>query len=129
MKQLIFAAFLIAVSALPAAAQMSMTNPPPMTAEAVANSSAGTKIYFVFRVDRLERTTAVGHVLDPAGEREYRMTPSSLSLHVPNDIPVVMGSRDDIKAGAVVFVYGVATKPKAADASKLVVITPYVKVD
>jgi hypothetical protein len=38
-----------------------------------------------------------------------------------------MGSHDDLKPGTVVYVYGVATKPKAADATKLVVITPYVK--
>lgn len=118
MNVLILAAMLLA--------QMGMSNPPAMSAAEIAQSSAGTPLHFVLRIDRMQRVTVVGHVLDPAGN-DYRVTSSVISVHVANDLPVVMGSHDDLKPGAVVFVYGVATKPKAADATKLVVITPYVK--
>ncbi len=39
-----------------------------------------------------------------------------------------MGSADDVHSGAVLYVYAVATKPRAADATKIVVVTPYVTV-
>lgn len=119
MKTLVLAAMLLA--------QMNMSNPAAMSAAQIAKSSAGTQLYFVLRIDQMERTTALGHVLDPMGSNGYRVTSSVIALHIANDLPVVMGSHDDLKPGAVVFVYGVATKPKAADATKLVVITPYVK--
>jgi len=108
-------------------AQMSMSNPPAMSAAEIAKSASGTELHFVMRIDQMQRTTATGHVLDPISGNQYRVSPSVISLHVANDLPVVMGSHDDLKAGAVIFVYGVATKAKAADATKLVVITPYVK--
>ncbi len=106
---------------------MGMGNPPAMSAADLAKSASGTELHFVMRIDQMQRTTAVGHVLDPVNGNQYHVSPSVMSLHVANDLPVVMGSHDDLKPGAVVFVYGVATKPKAADATKLVVITPYVK--
>ena len=119
MIHFIFAAVLIA--------QMGMGNPPAMSAAEIAKSSSGTQLHFVLRIDQMQRTTAVGHVLDPISGNQYHVSSSVLSVHVANDLPVVMGSHDDLKPGSVVFVYGVATKPKAADATKLVVITPYVK--
>lgn len=125
MKHLILTLTLVMASTFPALAQM--TNPPAMSATDIAKSSSGTQLHFVFRIDAMQRATAVGHVLDPVNGNTYHVTPAVISLHVPNDLPVVMGSHDDLKPGAVVFVYGVATKPKAADATKLVVITPYVK--
>lgn len=106
---------------------MSMSNPPAMSAAEIAKSSSGTQLHFVLRIDQMQRTTAVGHVLDPVSGNQYHVSSSVVAVHVANDLPVVMGSHDDLRPGAVVFIYGVATKPKAADATKLVVITPYVK--
>ncbi len=108
-------------------AQMSMANPPAMTSADIAKCTPGTQLHFVLRIDRMQRTTAVGHVLDPVSGNGYHVSPTVLSVYIANDLPVVMGSHDDLKPGTVVFVYGTATKPKAADATKLVVITPYVK--
>jgi hypothetical protein len=119
MKELILAATMIA--------QMSMSNPPAMTGAEIAKSASGTQLHFVLRIDQMQRTTALGHVLDPVSGNDYHVSSSVIAVHVANDLPVVMGSHDDLKPGAVVFVYGVATKAKAADATKLVVITPYVK--
>lgn len=125
MKRLIL--FLaLGAAPLPAIAQ-GMSSPPAMSATEIAKSATGTQVYFVLRIDRMQRTTAIGHVLDPVSGTTYHVTPSIMSVHVANDLPVVMGSHDDLKPGGVIFVYGVATKPKSADATKLVVITQYVK--
>ncbi len=98
-----------------------------MSAAELAKTSTGAQLHFVLRIDRMQRTTVVGHVLDPIGGNDYHVSASVISVHVANDLPVVMGSHDELRPGAVLYVYGVATKPRAADATKLVIITPYVK--
>ena len=106
---------------------MGMQNPQAMTSAQIAASGPGTKVYLVARIDGIRRTMANAEILDPIGNSTsaYRDSHVKLALYVPNDLPVIMGARKDLKPGAIVFVYGVTTGKGRADATKAVVITPY----
>jgi hypothetical protein len=127
MKCLLLSALIAVFMTPPALAQMGMGNPPAMTAGAISKAAPGTKLTFVMRIDTIKRAQASGPVLDPVSGRTYHVSSSVLTVHMASDMPVIMGSRDELKPGAIVYVYGVATKAKAADATKVVVVTPYVR--
>lgn len=119
MKILILIALLLA--------QM-MAPPPAMTDTALAHSRPGQKVNLVVRVDGFGRHTISGHVLNRVTDASYTLTKSTIAIYAPQETSFVMGSSDDVHPGAVLYVYAVATKPQAADATKIVVVTPYVTV-
>ena len=118
MKFLMLAAILVA----------QMQPPPAMTAGQIDNAQTGTRLNLVVRVDGLARNTIAGHILDRVTDSAYTLTKSTIAIYAPSDAAYVMGSADDLKPGAVVYVYAVATKAHAADATKIVIVTPYVSV-
>jgi hypothetical protein len=108
-------------------AQM-MAPPPAMTDAAIARAQPGEKLNLVVRVDSFTRHTIAGHVLNRVTDSSYTLSKSTIAIYAPPETAIVMGSTDDVRTGAVLYVYAVATKPQAADATKLVVVTPYVTV-
>ena len=105
-----------------------MAPPAAMTDAALARAQAGEKLNLVVRVDNFSRHTIDGHVLNRINDSSYTLTKSTIAIYAPQETAFVMGSADDVHSGAVLYVYAVATKPRAADATKIVVVTPYVTV-
>jgi hypothetical protein len=122
-------AFAGALAAQPALAQMGMGKPPiPMTLSQYDNVSTGGAIQIVVRVESRTRATLHAQFLERVGDLVYRPSGRNVDLYMPDDVPVIMGTADDVKPGAVLYVYGVATKPNNADVKRLVVDTLYVQV-
>jgi hypothetical protein len=127
MKNLSLLALFVTLLAAPATAQM---QPPiPMSPAEFSNATAGQTIKLVVRVAAVKRTALSAELLDRQSDSLYKATGKTVSLYLPEDTPVVMGSLADVKPGAVLFVYGTATTPGHADVKKLVAVTAYVKVE
>ena len=127
MKNFALLALLLTLLAAPAAAQM---QPPiPMSPVEFSNAASGQSIKLVVRVAAVKRTALSAELLNRESDSLYRSTGKIVSLYLPEDTPVVMGSLTDVKPGAVLFVYGTATTPGHADVKKLVAVTAYVKVE
>jgi hypothetical protein len=105
-----------------------MMAPPAMTNVAIARARPGDKLNLVVRVDSFARHTIAGHVLDRVTDSQYALTKSTIAIYAPQDAAYVMGTADAVRPGAILYVYAVATKPQAADATKIVIVTPYVTV-
>ncbi|MGC1380371.1 MAG: hypothetical protein WA814_05035, partial [Candidatus Baltobacteraceae bacterium] len=105
-----------------------MAPPTPLTAAQFAASPSGQNVILVVRVNSLKRTALDAQLLERVNDATYKATQENVALYLPAETPIVMGSMDDVKPGAVVFIYGVATTPHHADVKKVVVVTPYVKV-
>lgn len=126
MKCLTLVVLIALFSSVPAVAQMHEMS--PMPAHAVESAAPGASVTFVARVDAIKRSTITAKILERVTGNTYRATGDTIAIYAPESVSVAMGSRDDLKPGAVVYVYATATKPHAADASKLVVMTPYVSI-
>jgi hypothetical protein len=127
MKNFVWLAHFLMLLAAPAAAQM---QPPiPMSSTEFSNATAGQSIKLVVRVAAVKRTALSAELLNRESDSLYKPTGKLVSLYLPEDTPVVMGSLADVKPGAVLFVYGTATTPGHADVKKLVTVTAYVKVE
>ena len=111
-----------------AQAQMSHDPPAPMTAAQFAAAKTGDSVQISLRVERRKRATVVGELLNHASAAVASATGKRVTLYLPDEVPVVMGSAAEIVPGAVLFVYGVVTKPGQVDAKRVVVDTKYVKV-
>jgi hypothetical protein len=72
----------------------------------------------VIRVDSVSGTRVDGHVLSKITESVYKATSTSTTLDAPNDIRISMGSRSDVKPGAILYV----------EKDKIVVLTPMITV-
>jgi hypothetical protein len=127
MKNFSLLALLLTLLAAPAAAQM---QPPiPMSPAEFSNATAGQSIKLVVRVAAVKRTALSVELLNRENDSLYKATGKIVSLYLPEDTPVIMGSLADVKPGAVLFVYGTATTPDHADVKKLVAVGAYVKVE
>ena len=111
-----------------AQAQMSHEPPVPMTAAQFAAARTGDSVQISLRVERRKRATVVGEVLNHSSAAVASATGKLVTLYLPGDVPVVMGSAAQIVPGAILFVYGVVTKPGQVDVKRAVVDTKYVKV-
>jgi hypothetical protein len=112
--------------AQPAGAQM---KPPAIETPAqFAQSVPGQWLVLAVRVTARERDTLRTELLARTDDSHYRTTGTAVELYFPADTPVVMGSGADVEAGAVLFVYAVATTRGRADAKRVTVITQYVSV-
>jgi hypothetical protein len=127
MKYALFLALAGALSATAADAQM---GPPiPMTASQFANSTSGQDVILAVRVETLARTKLDADLLERVTDSRYRATGKRVVLYLAAETPFVMGSIADVKPGAIMFVYGVTTTAGHADVKKVVVVTPYAKVE
>ncbi len=111
-------------------AQIMMHVPPvPMTPEDFAKAQPGQSVQIAVRVDRVQRTTLYAELLRHESDTTSKTTGEHVVLYFAGGTPVVMGSATDVTAGAVLFVYGVVTKPDHVDAKRVVVDTNFVKVE
>jgi len=113
-------------AAAPAGAQMKP--PTPMTAAQFVQSVAGQSLVLAVRVTGRQRDVVHAELLARRDDSHYRAIGTPVELYFPADTPVVMGSEDDVKAGAVLFVYAVATTRGHADVKRVTVISSYVTV-
>jgi hypothetical protein len=126
MKHLLAAALAGLITTAPAFAQMKP--PSPMTAAQFSQSVAGQSLVLAVRVTGRERDTLHAGLLARRDDSHYTDTGTPVELYFPADTPVVMGTDADVKAGAVLFVYAVATTRGHADVKRVTVVTPYVSV-
>ena len=88
--------------------------------------TAGAEAKVIVRID----DAGLGaHLLAGQGEGPYRPTARVLTLTIEDGAPVVMGSRADLRPGAVVQAEGVMSDEKSLRARKLVILTRYVKIE
>ncbi len=72
----------------------------------------------VIRVDAVNGTHVRGHVLRKITESVYTSTGTMTNVNAPQDTRISMGSRADIKPGAILYV----------EKEKIVVLTPMITV-
>lgn len=126
MKALFLTCILVASASLGARAQMAP--PPAMTAADLDQANTGTTVRLVVRVESVKRSTLSSVVLNRVTETTYALTKDKFAIYAPTDLRIIMGSYDDIKPGAILYVFATVTKPHAADATKIVVLTQVIKV-
>jgi hypothetical protein len=125
-----YALCLALAGALATGTALGQMGPPiPMTAGQFANSTSGQDVILAVRVDTLARTTLDAELLERVTDSRYRATHKRVVLYLAAETPFVMGSIADVKPGAIVFVYGVTTTAWHADVKKVVVVTPFAKVE
>lgn len=113
---------------MPLAAVAQMRPPIPMTQAQFARAVPGQNVTIAVRVDSVTRTDVRAQLLERINDTLYANTKRNVRLFVADGTPVVMGSAEDVKPGAVLFVYGVSTARDRADAKRLVAVTQYVTV-
>ncbi len=123
------AAYLLATCLpLSAMAQMMGKPPLPMTAQQFSAARIGQSVQISVRIQRVERSTLYGELLEQKTETLDTPTGKHLILYFADGTPVIMGTASQVRAGAVLFVYGVVTKPGHVDIKRAVVDTKYVNV-
>jgi hypothetical protein len=127
MKYALCLALVGALSTATAGAQMGP--PVPMTVAQYASATSGQDVILAVRVATLARSTLDAELLERVTDSRYRATHKRVVLYLAAETPFVMGSIADVKPGAVIFVYGVATTAGHADVKKVIVVTPYAKVE
>lgn len=103
--------------------------PAPMTAQQLAASLPGQNVQIEVRVRTSDRSAVTGELLQRETDALSKATGKTVELYLPDGTPVIMGSVSQIVPGAVLFVYGVVTKPNHVDVKKVIVVTQYVKVE
>jgi hypothetical protein len=124
-----FVYILLATLATAGVARAQMGPPIPMTPAQFEASSTGQSVTLVVRLDRLARTSVDAELLERVDDSHYRATGKRVALYLPAETSFVMGTMSDLKPGAIVFVYAVTTTAAHADVKKVIVVTPYVKVE
>lgn len=127
MKALSFFLVLTA-AAFPMAVSAQMHAPPPMSKAQFESTPAGSPVQIVVRVTTLQREALAADLLAQVDASHYKPTGTHLNLYFPAQTPVLMGSAGDVKPGALLYVYAVATSRDRADVKKIVVVTPYATV-
>ncbi len=122
-------AIALAAGLMPAAAADAQMKPPtPVTAAQFAQSVPGQSLVLAVRVTGRERDTLHAGLLARRDDSHYVSTGTPVELYFPAGTPVTMGSDADVKPGAVLFVYAVATTRGHADVKRVTVVTSYVTV-
>lgn len=126
------AAALVCAAALaaPVSAQMmgGHDEAKPLTAAQFAAASAGQMVQIEVRVRTIQRSNVQAQLLQQTGGRTAKNTGKTIRMFMPESTPVVMGSTSDVVPGAVLYVYGIVTKPGYVDAKRVVVATRYMTV-
>ncbi len=113
-----------------AAAQAGMAAPTAMGAAALRAARSGSEGWVVVTlVSRTRGDRWRARVLDLVAGTEYRRTSTTFELDVPDPTPVVMGTLDDLRAGAIVDARVIAgSLDRPLQARKIVVLTSVVRV-
>jgi hypothetical protein len=113
----------------PAVAAAQMAAPTPLTPSQFAASATGQNVILAVRVETAARTAVTAELLERITDARYKATGKRVTLYVPEETPIVMGSAADVKPGAILFVYAVTTTAAHADVKKVVVVTPYAAIE
>lgn len=128
MKRLSLFVAALGFAAFPALVAAQMHAPTPMTKAQFESTPAGSPVQLVVRVTALQREALQADLLAQIDASHYKPTGTRLNLYFPAQTPILMGSAGDVKPGAVLYVYAVATSRDRADVKKAVVVTPYATV-
>lgn len=110
------------------AQMMGMGAPTAQNAKAFRGAHPGAAITLALRIQTVSRSTVTAQILDPQGGKNYRATRERATLYFSSDAPVVMGARDDVKAGALVIADVIVTKAGHGDLKRVVVLNSYMSV-
>ncbi len=111
-----------------AAAQMMGPPPVPMSLQEFSHAQAGQNVQIAVRVQRVSRSTLFAQLLQHQTDALAKATPKQVVLYFADGTPVVMGTAREVVPGAILFVYGILTKPGHVDIKRAVIDTKYVKV-
>ncbi len=126
---LLFASAIALANPPMAGAQMMGHKPPvPMSPQQFTQAAAGQNVQIAVRVTAVKRNTLLAQLLQHETDARSRATNTHVTLYYADGTPVVMGTARDIVPGAVLFVYGIVTKPGHVDVKQAVVDTRFVKV-
>lgn len=128
--QTIVASTILLALAAPALAraQMMQAPPVPMSPAQFAQAVPGQSVEIAVRVRRVDRSTLYTELLAHETDTHAKATGKSAVIFFADGTPVVMGAASDVTQGAILYVYGVLTKPGHVDAKRVVVDTKYVTV-
>lgn len=121
-------AALLAGTAGPALAQMGHGPPVPMTPAQFAEAASGASVQIEIRIRRVNRSALDSELLARETDTLLTNTGKTVSVFFSDGTPVIMGAPSDVTAGAVLYVYGILTKPGHVDAKRVVVVTKLVTV-
>lgn len=110
------------------AQMMGHTPPVPMTAQQFSQAVAGQNVQISVRVTSMRRSTLFAQLLEHQTPTIAKPSNTRVELYYAGGTPVVMGTSRDIVPGAILFVYGVITRPGHVDVKQAVVDTRFVKV-
>lgn len=99
-----------------------------MTQAQFESAPTGSNVQLMVRVVSLKRDTLHADLLAQVDSSHYKTTGTQVDLYFPADTPLMMGGSADVKPGAVLYVYAVATMRDRADVKRAVVVTPYATV-
>ena len=99
-----------------------------MTKAQFQNAPIGSQVEIVVRVVDRQRETVHAQLLAQIDPSHYKATNTQLDLYLTAETPIMMGSNDEVRAGAVLYVYGVVTARNQVDAKRVVVTTRYATV-
>jgi hypothetical protein len=126
MRRIAFVVVLLFALALSACIRMSA--PTPATAQAFASAPIGQPVELVVRVDSLEGMTLRGRLAEQVRGTYYRLA-GPVTLSLPRQTPVSMGTLADIRPNSIIFVNAIVTGRGAAEIKKAVVLTPFVHIE
>jgi hypothetical protein len=124
-----FTLLIAALSLLNGLVFAQMSAPAAISPSQFATASTGQTVTIAVRVISLQRSALRGQLLDPGSGSTYKATSQHADLFLGTGTPIVMGSMQDVKPGAVLVVEGVVTGRRHADVKRIVVLTGYVKVE
>jgi len=107
---------------------MGHTPPVPMTAAQFAAAQTGQSVQISVRVISRNRANISAELLQHQTASVGKRTGRRVELYFADGTPTIMGSVPDIKPGAILFVYGIVTKPGHVDVKRLVIDSRFVHV-
>lgn len=100
----------------------------PTTAAEMAATSAGEQIDVAFAVDEASPSLLRGLVLDRDGKGAYHPTSQPIAARWQADTPLVMGTIEGVRLGAILRLKGLLGADGIVDAQQIVILTGYVDV-
>jgi len=129
--QLLLAAVTAAVItavAIPRVAMRRMMDARTATEDALATAAPGERVDVAIEIASANEESLSGVLLERVADARYRRTQRTVAMRWTAATQLVMGSRDEIRPGAVVQARGRLCAGAALDADRLVVLTGHVEV-
>lgn len=102
--------------------------PVPMTQAQFSRATVGQMVQIAVRVDSVKRKVIFTELLQHQTDTTAKATGAHVQLYLPEGTPLVMGSATDITPGAILYIYGVVTKPGNVDVKRAVIDTKFITV-